>query len=97
MGGPRSRTRARGVEGGDDGALEARAKASREDWAKRVERWKDSGLTAKDSGLTAAEYAAETWLEGYLDCGLLCRGFARLRCDGCAETRLVAFSCKGRG
>jgi hypothetical protein len=29
-------------------------------------------------------------LEGYLDCGLLCRGFARLRCDGCAETRLVA-------
>ena len=36
-------------------------------------------------------------LEGFLDCGLLCRGFARLRCDGCAETRLVAFSCKGRG
>lgn len=36
-------------------------------------------------------------LEGYLDCGLLCRGFARLRCDGCAETRLVAFACKGRG
>ncbi len=31
-------------------------------------------------------------LEGYLDCGLLCRGFARLRCDGCEETRLVAFS-----
>jgi hypothetical protein len=24
--------------------------------------------------------------EGYLDCGLLCRGFARLRCDGCEET-----------
>ncbi len=36
-------------------------------------------------------------LEGYLDCGLLCRGFARLRCDGCAETRLVSFCCKGRG
>jgi len=36
-------------------------------------------------------------LEGYLDCGLLCRGFARLRCDNCPETRLVAFSCKGRG
>ncbi len=36
-------------------------------------------------------------LEGYLDCGLLCRGFARLRCEGCTETRLVAFSCKGRG
>ena len=36
-------------------------------------------------------------LEGYLGCGLLCRGFARLRCDGCEETRLVAFACKGRG
>lgn len=28
-------------------------KATRAEWAKRVERWKDSGLTA-------AEYAAET-------------------------------------
>ncbi|HEX7600568.1 MAG TPA: transposase zinc-binding domain-containing protein [Polyangiaceae bacterium] len=36
-------------------------------------------------------------LEGYLECGLLRRGFARLRCDACKETRLVAFSCKGRG
>jgi hypothetical protein len=36
-------------------------------------------------------------LEAYLDCGLLCRGFARLRCQGCGESRLVAFSCKGRG
>jgi hypothetical protein len=36
-------------------------------------------------------------LEAYLDCGLLCRGFARLKCEGCGERRLVAFSCKGRG
>jgi Putative transposase/Transposase zinc-binding domain len=36
-------------------------------------------------------------LEGYLDCGLLCRGFAHLRCEGCRERRLVAFTCKGRG
>jgi len=36
-------------------------------------------------------------LLGYLDCGLLCRGFARLKCRACSETRLVAFSCKGRG
>lgn len=27
---------------------EPRARASREEWAKRVERWKDSGLTAKE-------------------------------------------------
>ena len=36
-------------------------------------------------------------LESYLDCGLLCRGFARLRCEDCRESLLVAFSCKGRG
>jgi hypothetical protein len=36
-------------------------------------------------------------LEGYLDCGLLCRGFARLKCESCAEQHLVAFACKGRG
>jgi hypothetical protein len=36
-------------------------------------------------------------LEAYLDCGLLCRGFARLRCQDCGFSRLVAFSCKGRG
>ena len=40
---------------------------------------------------------ARTELLAYLDCGLLCRGFARLKCRGCSETRLVAFSCKGRG
>jgi hypothetical protein len=34
--------------------------------------------------------------EHYLDCGLLCRGFAVLECEGCQERRLVAFSCKGR-
>ena len=36
-------------------------------------------------------------LEGYLVCGLLYRGFARLRCGSCNESRLVAFSCRGRG
>jgi hypothetical protein len=36
-------------------------------------------------------------LEGYLDCGLLCRGFARLKCESCSEQHLVAFACKGRG
>jgi Transposase zinc-binding domain len=36
-------------------------------------------------------------VEGYLDCGLLCRGFARLKCESCTEQHLVAFACKGRG
>ena len=33
-------------------------------------------------------------LEAFLDRGLLCRGFARLKCENCGERRLVAFSCK---
>jgi len=35
-------------------------------------------------------------LEAYLDCGLLCRGFARLVCQDCGERRMVAFSCRER-
>ena len=37
-------------------------------------------------------------LEGYLDCGLLSRGFALLKCENpdCRDKKLVAFSCKGR-
>ena len=35
-------------------------------------------------------------LDRYLDCGLLCRGFAWLSCESCHAQRLVAFSCKGR-
>jgi len=31
-----------------------------------------------------------------LACGLLCHGFARLRCAECGYERLVAFSCKGK-
>jgi len=42
-------------------------------------------------------YTPKKELDAYLDCGLLCRGFARLYCTACDETRLVAFSCKGRG
>ena len=52
---------------------------------------------AVDDGALAFRGFVRKELEGYLDCGLLCRGFARLRCGGCEETRLVAFSCKGRG
>lgn len=37
----------------------------------------------------------ERELRGYLDCGILARGFARVRCPDCGLERLVAFSCKG--
>jgi hypothetical protein len=36
-------------------------------------------------------------LEGYLDCGLVCRGFLRIKWESCSEQHLVAFACKGRG
>jgi hypothetical protein len=35
--------------------------------------------------------------ERYLDCGLFCRGFARLYCSTCRKDVLVGFSCKSRG
>ena len=35
--------------------------------------------------------------ERYLDCGILARGFARVRCATCRKEILVGFSCKGRG
>jgi len=36
----------------------------------------------------------ERELRAYLDCGILARGFARVRCPYCGFERLVAFSCK---
>jgi len=39
----------------------------------------------------------EQELRGYLECGLLCFGFARALCTGCRTGFVVAFSCKGRG
>ena len=36
-------------------------------------------------------------LTGYLDYGVLARGCARYRCDGCGHERVTALSCKGRG
>ena len=39
----------------------------------------------------------EQEFRGFLSCGWLAGGFARLRCTRCRRDRLVAFSCKGRG
>ena len=41
-------------------------------------------------------FFVERELRAYLDCGILARGFIRVRCDGCRAERLVAFSCKSR-
>ncbi len=39
----------------------------------------------------------EREFQEFLTCGALSRGFARVRCEGCAFERLVPFSCKRRG
>jgi hypothetical protein len=39
----------------------------------------------------------EDELRGYLECGILCFGFARAVCMTCRTGFVVAFSCKGRG
>jgi hypothetical protein len=39
----------------------------------------------------------EDELRGYLECGMLCFGFARAVCMTCRTGFVVAFSCKGRG
>ena len=48
-----------------------------------------------DSGIGYPHFI-EHEFRRYLDCGILARGFVRLRCPACGFERLVAFSCKGR-
>ncbi|MCG5056066.1 MAG: transposase zinc-binding domain-containing protein [Myxococcales bacterium] len=60
----------------------------------------DTWLTFRDNlqgegGFLPAFVAAE--FEAYLGCGILGKGFVNVRCEACAETRVVAFSCKRRG
>ena len=39
----------------------------------------------------------EKELTAFLDCGVLARGFCRVRCEACGDELLIAFSCKRRG
>lgn len=55
----------------------------------------DEGHLRSDAG-TGYPRFIEHKFRRYLDCGLLARGFARLRCPSCGLEQLVAFSCKGR-
>lgn len=51
---------------------------------------------ATDVDRFVPEYVRQE-LERFLTCGLLEEGCAVVRCESCGFTRLVAFSCKGRG
>ncbi len=52
--------------------------------------------SAREQGRVVPRFV-ERELRAYLDCGLLRRGFLRVRCGACGQERLVAFSCKKRG
>jgi hypothetical protein len=51
---------------------------------------------ARDRSATGRGLPAhvERDLRAYLGCGILAKGFARIRCPDCGFERLVAFSCK---
>ena len=49
-----------------------------------------------ETGAGLPEFVKEE-LDAFLDCGILARGFLRLRYADCAHETLVAFSCKHRG
>ena len=48
------------------------------------------------TGASVREFIKEEF-DAFLECGILARGFLRLRCAECAHEKLVAFSCKRRG
>jgi hypothetical protein len=61
--------------------------------AENIESW----LAWREAAERPVPGYVEEELRGYLECGLLCFGFARALCTGCGQGFFVAFSCKGRG
>jgi hypothetical protein len=51
---------------------------------------------ARSEGVSLPAFVVKEFRD-FLGCGVLARGFARVRCGDCAYERLVPFSCKGRG
>ena len=57
----------------------------------------ESWLEWRDQAERPVPGYVEDELRGYLECGLLCFGFARAVCMTCRTGFVVAFSCKSRG
>ena len=57
----------------------------------------ESWLEWRDQAERPVPGYVEDELRGYLECGILCFGFARAVCMTCRTGLVVAFSCKGRG
>jgi ribosomal protein S27E len=58
-----------------------------------IPSWPKSSLRP---GRACQKFVKEEF-DAFLECGILARGFLRLRCADCAHEKLVAFSCKRRG
>jgi len=54
----------------------------------------ESWLEWRDRAERPVAAYVEEELRGYLECGLLCFGFARALCTGCRTGFVVAFSCR---
>jgi len=54
------------------------------------------GAADRADGAGLPEFIAREF-RGFLTCGVLAHGFARVRCVHCAFEHLLPFSCKGRG
>ncbi|MFH0945982.1 MAG: transposase zinc-binding domain-containing protein [Planctomycetota bacterium] len=53
-----------------------------------------AALSSQGSGVP---WFVKRELESFLSCGILARGFLRVRCPACRTDQVVAFSCKKRG
>ena len=60
-----------------------------------LETMLDEAAAQTDHGFGYPRFIARNF-RGFLGCGDLSRGFARLRCKSCGYERLLAFSCKSR-
>lgn len=61
----------------------------------RLETFLDAARERSSTGRGLPAFVEQN-LRRYLACGILARGFARVRCAGCGFERLVAFSCKAQ-
>ena len=65
-------------------------------WQTIARDWTGFRRSAGEDGRHIPAFV-QTGVRRFLSCGSLASGFARLRCGGCHDELLVAFSCKVRG
>ena len=67
-------------------------------WQTVQSHWRGfEGRVGPSGGERRIPRFVDVGMRRFLSCGSLASGFARLRCNGCHDEMLVAFSCKVRG